>query len=450
MKTLRDYQEQNAILGAEKLRELNFVYLAMEVRTGKTATALKIAELYGSKSVLFLTKKKAISSIQEDYDDFGFKFNLTVINDESMHTADGEYDLVIHDEHHRFGAFPKPGIAAKKFKERFSHLPMIFLSGTPHPESYSQIFGQFWVSAYSPFKQYKNFYQWFAGMGFVKTTFNLGYGEVNNYSNNEESIYKFYSIKLRKLNKLDPEYNQKKIDIQVEQTKDLSTMHKTNAALMKIIDQYMIKQTQSDAGFTSSVNEVVLHCRMKDITYRLINKLKKDKVIEGKKEVILADSAVKCMGKVHQLSSGTIKFESGTATVIDDSKAVFIKERFKNHKIGIFYKFQAELRMLKDVFGDMVCQDLETFNSTNKNIALQIVSGREGISLKEADYLVYLNLDFSSLSYWQSRDRLTTMERKNNDVFWVFAEGGIEDYIYQSVVKKKDYTLSVFKKQFLA
>jgi len=450
MKELRDYQKQNAINGNEILKRLKIVYLAMEVRTGKTVTAFEIAKLGNFKNVLFLTKKKAISSIKNDYADFGYEFSLTVINDESMHTVVDDFDLVIHDEHHRFGAFPKPGVVTKAYKERFSKLPMIFLSGTPHPESYSQIFNQFWISENSPFKQYKNFYQWFGGMEFVKTTFDLGYGPVNNYSNNEETIYKYFSLQLRKLNKQDPSYINKKNEIQVEQSKQIAQMHKANANLMQIIDPYMIKQTQVNAGFNSSVNETVLHCKMKPVTYDLVKRLKKDLVIQGKSEVILADSAVKLQGKMHQLYSGTIKFESGNTCIIDPSKAEFIKERFKSNKVGIFYKFQAELQMIKEVFGDAICTDLDTFNSTDKSIALQIVSGREGISLSKADYLVYLNLDFSSLSYWQSRDRLTTMDRKNNDVFWIFAEGGIEDYIYNSVIAKKDYTTSVFKKQFLS
>ena len=84
-----------------------------------------------------------------------------------------------------------------------------------------------------------------------------------------------------------------------------------------------------------------------------------------------------------------------------------------------------------------------------KNIALQIVSGSEGISLKNADYLVYFNIDFSSKNYWQSRDRLTTMQRKSNDIFWVFAENGIEEKIYTKVLQKKSYTLNVFKKDFV-
>ena len=155
------------------------------------------------------------------------------------------------------------------------------------------------------------------------------------------------------------------------------------------------------------------------------------------------------MTKVHQLCSGTIKFESGNSMVLDYTKAHFIKEKFAGKKIGIFYKFKDELNAIKNVFGDDICQDLDCFNGTDKNIALQIVSGREGISLKEADALVYYNIDFSATSYWQSRDRMTTKDRLKNDVYWVFSKGGIEKEIYKAVVKKKDYTLKHFKRDLL-
>ena len=80
---------------------------------------------------------------------------------------------------------------------------------------------------------------------------------------------------------------------------------------------------------------------------------------------------------------------------------------------------------------------------------MQIVSGREGISLKEAGSLVYYNIDFSATSYWQSRDRMTTSTRKENNIYWIFSEGGIEESIYKAVVKKKDYTLAHFKRDLL-
>ena len=100
------------------------------------------------------------------------------------------------------------------------------------------------------------------------------------------------------------------------------------------------------------------------------------------------------------------------------------------------------------MFGDNLCTTLEEFDSTDKNIALQIVSGREGISLRKADFLVYYNIDFSATSYWQSRDRMTTKERMHNNIYWIFSEKGIEKMIYKAVNGKKDYTLRHFKRDY--
>ena len=85
---------------------------------------------------------------------------------------------------------------------------------------------------------------------------------------------------------------------------------------------------------------------MSEQTKTLIKRLEKDLVIEGQNEIILADTPVKLMQKVHQLSSGTIKFESGNYGILDKSKAVYIKELFKGQKIAIFYKFKAEFELL--------------------------------------------------------------------------------------------------------
>ena len=212
---------------------------------------------------------------------------------------------------------------------------------------------------------------------------------------------------------------------------------------------YTINFSQKDAGFVVDTKEHVIEIDIEPSTFQLISKLKKDLVIEGDKEVILADTGVKLMIKTHQLCSGTIKFESGNSMVLDYSKALYIKERFKGMKIAIFYKFKEELNALKKVFGDDVCQDLECFDTTPKNIALQIVSGREGISLRNAKALVYYNIDFSATSYWQSRDRMTTKDRLKNNIYWIFSKYGIEKDIYKAVIKKKDYTLTHFKRDFV-
>lgn len=102
-KELRGYQVENANMGCAILKNYGIVYVAQAVRTGKTAVSFEIARIYGAKRVLFLTKKKAISSIQGDYEDFGYAehFEIMIVNDESMHKVEGEFDIVIHDEHHR-------------------------------------------------------------------------------------------------------------------------------------------------------------------------------------------------------------------------------------------------------------------------------------------------------------------------------------------------------------
>ena len=93
------------------------------------------------------------------------------------------------------------------------------------------------------------------------------------------------------------------------------------------------------------------------------------------------------------------------------------------------------------------------FNNSNKWIALQFLQGREGISLKNAEYLVALNIDFSATTYFQFRDRLTTKDRKENTLFWIFSKDknnikSIERMVYKSLMNKKDYTLSCFRKDF--
>jgi SNF2 family DNA or RNA helicase len=404
---LRDYQVDIIKRGTEIIKEFGFVYLAMEVRCGKTLTSLGIAERINSSNVLFLTKKKAISSIQKDYEMLNPSYHLTIINYESLHKIENtDWDLIVCDEAHSMGAFPKPSKRAVQVKDLIakSRANVILLSGTPTPESYSQMYHQVYGIPKNPFREHKSFYRFCDN--FVKVTTKIINGlSINDYSNGIDSI-------------------------------------------IDLMSPYTINYTQAEAGFIAETIEEVFEVELKESTYKLIKKLSRDLIVEGKEEVILGDTPVKLMSKMHQLYSGTVKFESGKSMVIDTTKAEFIKEQFMGCQIGIFYKFKEELVALQEVFGDELTTELDEFNSTYKNIALQIVSGREGISLKKAEYLVYYNIDFSATSYWQSKDRMTTKERPKNEVFWIFAKGGIEHEIYKAVTKKKDYTLSHFKKDF--
>lgn len=404
----RDYQEEIIDRGLEVIQSSRFLYLSMEVRTGKTLTALGICDkLRDVDRVLFLTKKKAISSITVDSDKLCPHYELWVQNYESIHKLpDLKWDVIVLDEAHGMSAMPKPSKRAKDVALLIAkNRPyVILLSGTPTPESYSQMYHQVYAIPKNPFSHYKNFYR-FADDHVDKKQRMINGVMVNDYSRGKDTI-------------------------------------------INLMKPYTISYTQKEAGFESEIKEHVLRVRMDGSTYALANRLKRDLVIEGKDEIILADTPVKLMMKLHQIYSGTIKFESGASMVLDTTKAEFIKQNFGNQKIGIFYKFKEELNALKSVFKDSLTTELDEFNDSDKSIALQIVSGREGISLRNAISLVYYNIDFSATSYWQSRDRMTTKERTHNDVYWVFSYGGIEDKIYQSVMSKKNYTLSHFKKDF--
>jgi hypothetical protein len=406
----RDYQKDIISRGSEVLKNNGFLYLAMEVRTGKTLTSLGIADKMDVEHVLFLTKKKAISSIVGDYDLMcPASFILFTINYESMHKLPQniKWDIVIIDEAHSLGAIPKPNKRAKDVKDliKKNKSKVILMSGTPTPESYSQMYHQVYGIKGNPFEKYVSFYKFAKVYVDVKQRM-INSMMINDYSRGMETI----------VDKMNP---------------------------------YTIRFTQKEAGFENNIVEQVLEVEMSELVYRLASKLQKNLVVEGNEDVILADTPVKLMMKLHQMYSGTIKFESGNSMILDLTKAQFIYDNFCATKVGIFYKFKEELNALKQVYGDQLCTELEDFDNTDKTIALQIVSGREGISLRNAEYLVYYNIDFSATSYWQSRDRMTTKDSKLSKVFWVFAKGGIEKQIYKAVLQKKDYTLKHFKRDLL-
>jgi hypothetical protein len=407
---LREYQ-QDIVDRATKIINVNrFVYLAMEVRTGKTLTSLSICDnLEGVDNVLFITKKKAIKTITDDSDKICPSYSLFVINYESIHKLPQvKWDVIVIDEAHGLGAFPKPSGRAAAIKKLIyaNNSRVILLSGTPTPESYSQMFHQIYGIPSGPFKQYPSFYK------FAKD---------------------YVNVKQRKINGM--------------MINDYSDGYQT---IIDAMVPYTIRFSQKDAGFLVKTNETVITVPLDDKVKKMADILKKTLVVQGKEEVILGDTPAKLMSKLHQLYSGTIKFESGNSMVLTTTKADYIADNFSDKRVGIFYKFKEELAAIKQVLGDNVTTELSEFDEGKaQHIALQIVSGREGISLKNADCIVYYNIDFSATSYWQSRDRMTTKDRLENQIYWLFSEGGIETLIYKAVSKKKDYTLAHFKQDLL-
>ena len=413
---LRQYQTDISTAASELLKKHNIAYLNMQVRTGKTITAFETVKKYVAKIVIFVTKKKAMSSVEKDYlDNYANDFKCYLINFESLHKLAGiQADLFIIDEAHSLGQFPVASLRTQQLKKLCHKLPIIYLSGTPSPESYSQLFHQFWVSSYSPFA-HVNFYKW------VK----LGYVTVKN-------IYVY--------NRTVPDYSTADKDMIDEK-----------------IQHLFLSYTQEEAGFIQAVEEKIHIVKMSDKLNNIIRILRRDKVITGASgDVIEADTEVKLLNKLHQLSSGTCLFDNVTtgadSICFDNSKADYLFVKFKGQKMAIFYKFKAEYTLLcieAQMRGLKFTSDPDEFNATDENTIFlsQFLSGREGINLSKADCLICYNIDFSAITYWQVRARLQTKDRTEPAlVHWLFSENGVEQRVYNAVKNKKNYTLSYFKK----
>ena len=223
MVEFRDYQKDIIGRGTEVLQKNGFLYLAMEVRTGKTLTSLGIAEKMGVDHVLFLTKKKAISSIVGDYDLLcPASFVLFTINYESMHKLPQgiKWDIVVIDEAHSLGAIPKPNKRAKDVKEliKKNKSKVILMSGTPTPESYSQMYHQVYGIPTNPFSNHASFYKFAKEYVDVRQK-KINSMMINDYSRGLETI----------VDKMNP---------------------------------YTIRFTQKEAGFENDIVEEVLEVQM--------------------------------------------------------------------------------------------------------------------------------------------------------------------------------------------
>ena len=407
MITLRPYQQ----VAADRLRHLllsdSWAYLIGEVRTGKTLTALEVARQLHACPVLVLTKKKAIASIERDVDSLGLE-GVTVTNFEQAHKmGDRCWNLLILDEAHCCGSYPRPSL---RFRQ-ISHLlyqRCLLMSGTPSPESLSQLYHQIRIAT-TTFWPQANFYRWSAA-GYVSvTTKRIGNGqEANDYSAaNAERI----------LAELEP---------------------------------HVVRITQADAGFACRIIEQDHYVRMSPLTYQIMRAVSRDGIYGtyGDEVVILADGAAQQMAKLRQLASGTCITADGDGIILDRSKARWIQERFGNGgRLAILYCYQAEGQMLRQMWGAAATDSPERFAEDLSSVFIgQVMASREGVNLSPADDLVFLGVDYSALSYLQGRDRASAVGRSVPPrVHWVLAADSLEREVIDRVRRKESYTAAHYR-----
>ena len=374
-----------------------YVYINGQPRSGKTLTAILVAEKVKGKC-LVLTKKQAIPG-WDKFIQTREPNKFKVINYEQLGKINGRsvefkenpkwYSLVVIDESHNIGAYPKPSSRQKLIKIFCSELPHIHLSGTPVIESANAIYHQMNLGAYSPFK-YPTFYDFFKV-----------YGIPNNIWIRGQSI---------------PQYNEFKPE------------------LLDKIKAFTVYMSQADAGITTEVKDKIHYINLNPTTKNLDNTLYKKRVLEYGNIHYIADSIMKLRTGLHQLEGGTLKVDSDYKMLdCSNEKIEYIYNNFENsEETGIMCHYVAEQTKIRKFLSHV-----QIFSST---------AHAEGVDLSHLKNFIIYSSDYSGARFVQRRDRIVNINGSNTTtVHHLLVPKGISEEVYNCVSAKRDFNNETFK-----
>lgn len=424
--TLRSHQEKAVNEALPILREKGVVYLALEMRTGKTLAALKLAHLVSDMApVLFITPKAAISSVLADSSHMPeLDGRLTVINPESLHKLNMDElqgAVLVLDENHRRGSFPKVSKATGQIREivlKCGVRHCILLSGTPSVESAAQLFHQFWCTTRGPWKVFnskRGFYNWHREYGIPKTVRIAGGQEAKVYD----------EVRSEVLNHVAP---------------------------------YVVTMKQEEAGFKFAPEVIPVMIDNPDIL-EWSKKFGRDGIAEVDGHTVLGETPAAKLQKMHMAEGGTL---------IDDKEEAFV------HKISLTHKYKA--------LGENMCLNQSYFVTTayikEREVLYYFLSGMGfrvygdfedfekevraggagvfiGSGIKYAEGVDLSWLTGSQIIYslnWSGAKYLQLIQRQNNfkrdrpiKVHVLLTRGGVDEMVFKAVSSKANFNATVYK-----
>lgn len=389
----REHQVEMASKALYLIRSYGLAYLAAEERTGKTLAAILVAEkMTEIKEVIVLTKVKSIKGWTDTLDNYAFNKPILVTNyHKACKLSYSDETLIILDEAHSYlAAYPKRGTIWKAVKLLCKNNPILYLSATPRPQGFGQLYNQFALSDRSPWKMHKTFYTWFAMYGIP---------------------YEIY-VQGRLVNQYD------KVKI---------------ADIKAVTDHLFITKTRKELGFEHEPEDILHYIDLWQETKDVYNDLIKDKLVELRAGMLVCDTKSKLRYALHMLEGGTAKIKETYHVLKNQEKIDFIKTKFGDTKdIVIMYNYIAELTKLKSHFKEATL--------------LQATSYAEGVDLSMFKHLIIYSMDFSTAKYTQRRARQANMERKEEiKVHFLLVKGAISSQVYKTVaINKRNYVDSLF------
>ena len=420
----RPHQLSQSEEGLKVLDKFNIVYLASEERTGKTLTAILMAEESEATTVLIVSKKgKPLEGWSSTIKAYGRCRKIyRVINYHSIHKLDGlVFDLVILDEAHNYiSSFPKHSSLWDKVASFTANTPIIYVSATPHAQGRQGLYGQLALSNWSPWRDYRSGYSWFKEYG-VPTSIRLHGRYIETY---------------------------KKFD---------------DERIRKETDHLFLTQTRKDIGFEHEPEDVLHYVELSDHTKTSYNHMMNKKVIQLDDNLLMLDTAIKLRTSLHMLEGGVAKINiPGQVKLTDRIVEVKVehveglsisnvyynldnKEKIDyilakwgdTEDLAIMYNYRAERHKLSKYF--------------SRALLLQSTTNAEGIDLYHVKDLVIYSQDFSTARHTQRRARQANKKRDTPiRVNFLLVKEAVSAQVYKIVsLNKLNFVDSLFDRKIL-
>ncbi len=377
-----DHQVQGAKEIYSILKQNGLVYVAWEERTGKTLMSILVAEMSKAKKILVLTKKKALGGWNDTLAQFKHTKAFTVTNYHGACKLEGSFDLIILDESHSYlSAFPKVGKIWKDVFKLVHNKPIIYLSATPYAQGYQLLFNQFRLSSWSPWKQYKNFYDWHRVWGIPDKT-RTPYGLVETYKKIKPEVY-------------------------------------------GTISHLFHTKTRAELDFEHEPEDILRYFELLPTTREIYNRCMKSEMLKVDEIECPLDSPMKLRTTLHMLEGGVAKCDDNYYVLSNQEKIDAIKRDFGDREdMVIMYNYIAEETKLRDSF--------------SKAKILQGTSYAEGVDLSSYETLIVYSQDFSTARHSQRRARQANKQRDRPiRVHFYLVKDGISEQVYKVVSKNK-------------
>jgi hypothetical protein len=294
------------------------------------------------------------------------------------------WDIVVVDEAHSMGAFPRPSQRTKDVKRHVLNSSyFLAMSGTPCVESPSQLYHSFfWMRANSG-----QFYDWHRLYGIPKTLFFSG-RRINDYSQCKPEV-------------------------------------------MEGFGRMCVTMTQADAGIETEVTDQVHTLKASLVTENIIEQLKEHGVTRIDFKPIVAESEMAVRALIHQVESGALYFDNEYLTTGSTEVLDYVNENWSQKETAVMCHYRATQRL----FGEA---GWGVFSSQ---------AHAEGVDLSRYQNLVIVNSGYSGIKHVQRRERQVNLakSRGNVTVHHIVVDCGISPSVWEAVTHKRDFNLAAFR-----